>query len=230
LSTPKLRSRTLLNHKSEVYKAYLFDMDGTLVNSEPLKGKALALACTFYGEQPDYHIYQDVMGQDWPTVTQHFFKASKINPNSDEFNLHFKNHYQALLKEQLKLTKNVKPYLNHLKLKGYKIGLVSSAAGWMLEQILRQLALEEYFDIFISQEDVDKHKPNPEAYLLALEKLGLTPDKVMVFEDSYAGISAATKAGCDVIAINHEFNRYNDLSGAKASISDFSELLGDANN
>lgn len=46
------------------YDVYLFDMDGTLVNSEPLKGKALALACAEYGVNVDYSIYNDVMGEN----------------------------------------------------------------------------------------------------------------------------------------------------------------------
>jgi len=219
-----------MNQNKHSYQAYLFDMDGSLVDSEPLKGKALSYACAHYGAQADYHIYQEVMGSDWPTVTQHFFKSTKIEPDINEFNQIFKQQYQALLQSELKLTKNVHSYLLHLKQEGLKIGVVSSAAGWMLNQILCQLELDDFFDIVISQEDVSQHKPHPEAYLLALEKLGIAPNKVLVFEDSYAGISAATKAGCDVIAIKHEFNRHNDLHGAKASLSDFSELLGDVNN
>lgn len=222
LSLPDLKvSPPKLKH----YKAYLFDMDGTLVNSEPLKGEALALACQHYGERPDYHIYQDVMGQDWPSVTQHFFNTVNINPPLTEFNLHFKKYYQILLKNQLNLTKGAKPYLKQLKESGYKIGIVSSAASWMLKQILEQLALENIFDIVITQDDVRQHKPHPEAYLLALKKLTLNPANVLIFEDSNAGITAATDAGCDVIAIRHELNIKNDLSAAKTCLPDFSPLL-----
>lgn len=213
------------NDQNQEYQAYLFDMDGTLVNSEPLKGRALALACEHYQGKLDYHIYQDVMGEDWQRVTTHFFKAAQIHPDLNEFNQHFKLHYQRLLKNELTLTKNAAPYLKHLKLKGYQLGVVSSAANWMLDQILEQLALKDVFDICISQEDVSQHKPHPEAYLLALEKLGLSSDKVMVFEDSYAGVSAAAKAGCDVIAIRHQFNANNNLSGARLMISDFNDIM-----
>ncbi|MEK6212566.1 MAG: HAD family phosphatase, partial [Vibrio fluvialis] len=55
-------------------QAYLFDMDGTLVNSEPLKGQALALACQEYGQTVDHNIYKQVMGENWPMVTGHFFR------------------------------------------------------------------------------------------------------------------------------------------------------------
>ena len=209
----------------KTYQAYLFDLDGTLVNSEPLKGKALALACQDYGSKTDYHIYQDVMGQDWPTVTQHFFKAAKIAPDTAEFNHYFRQHYQILLKEQLTLTPNIKPYLEHLSRLDCKIALVSSAASWMIEQVLTQQKLESFFDLIISQEDVNQHKPHPEAYLLALNKLNVKAKDTLVFEDSYAGITAANQAGCDVMGIRHEFNIKNDMSIAKTCISDFNELL-----
>lgn len=207
------------------YKGFLFDMDGTLVNSEPLKGKALALACGYYGKRPDYRIYQNVMGQDWSSVTQHFFFEAKISPELNEFNQYFKRHYQALLEEQLTLTEGVKPYLKQLKEKGYKLGVVSSAASWMMTQILKQLELENSFDIVITQEDVSQHKPHPEAYLLALDKLNIEAKNTLVFEDSSAGIEAANLAGCDVIVIRHEFNINNDMSEAKACLSSFEELL-----
>jgi len=209
----------------KTYLAYLFDLDGTLVNSEPLKGKALALACQDYGSTTDYTIYQDVMGQDWPTVTQHFFAAANIKPDLNEFNQHFRLHYQTLLKEQLSLSKNLLPYLEHLAKLNCKIAVVSSAANWMIEQVLTQLKLEHFFDLVISQEDVSQHKPHPEAYLTALKKLNIKAKDALVFEDSFAGISAAQKAGCDVIAIKHEFNIKNDMSAAKTCLSDFKELL-----
>ena len=207
------------------YSAYLFDMDGTLVNSEPLKGKALAQACEHYGTKVEDKIYQTVMGQNWPTVTQHFFNHAQIAPNLAEFNQIFKEHYQYLLTHQLKETKGSFVLLNHLKEEGKKIAVVSSAAGWMVKQILAQLELDDFFDIIISLEDVTQHKPHPEAYLLALEKLKIEANDTLVFEDSYAGITAGDQAGCDVIAVKHEFNMNNDLSLAKFCISDFSELL-----
>jgi len=55
------------------YSAYLFDMDGTLVNSEPLKALALSETCGFFGNKVDFNIYKDVMGESWSNVTNYFF-------------------------------------------------------------------------------------------------------------------------------------------------------------
>jgi beta-phosphoglucomutase-like phosphatase (HAD superfamily) len=76
----------------------------------------------------------------------------------------------------------------------------------------------------ITQEHVTKHKPDPEAYVLALEKLNASPEQTVVFEDSNAGVLAGKASGCDVIAIEHDFNGKNDLSGAIANIQSYNEL------
>ena len=198
-------------------------MDGTLVNSERYKGIALAEACNFFGGHVDLNIYKMVMGESWSVVTNHFFEAAKISPDLDEFNIEFRKVYQKLLFENLALNTNVKELLFKLADKGKKTGVVSSAATWSVDQVLAQLDLSEFFDVVITQEHVTKHKPDPEAYLLALDKLSLPGSEVLVFEDSNAGLVAANKANCDTIAFQHEFNTNNNLCLAIQVISDYRE-------
>lgn len=206
------------------YDVYLFDMDGTLVNSEPLKGQALALACKDYGAEVDFNIYKDVMGESWPVVTGHFFSHANIAPELKEFNQHFRAHYERLLDENLTLNPGAKAYLENLKSAGKQCAVVSSAATWMVDNILQSLQLSGMFDVVITQEHVTKHKPDPEAYQLALNKLNVSPERTLVFEDSYAGVEAGTASGCDVIAIAHDFNGKNNLSKALKTIQSYQEM------
>lgn len=206
------------------YKAYLFDMDGTLVDSEKLKGKALVKTCHIFNGNANVDLYKEVMGESWEQVASHFFNKIQINPNIAEFNFEFKKIYQEILLQELKTNKNAKNLLSVIKNKGKKIGVVSSAFGWMVNQILTQLNLTNFFDVVISKEQVTKHKPNPEAYLLALKKLSLPGKDVLVFEDSKSGLMAAQKAKCDSIAFRHEFNANHDFSLALKEISDFNEV------
>ena len=66
------------------------------------------------------------------------------------------------------------------------------------------------------------HKPDPEAYLLALSRLNVAADKAIIFEDSAPGLQAGLASGCEVIAFQHSFNINNDFSGALKIIDDFS--------
>ncbi|MFD2176838.1 HAD family hydrolase [Veronia pacifica] len=207
------------------YKAYLFDLDGTLVNSEPLKGKAIAMACRDLGGDVNFNHYKTVMGQDWPTVTGHFFRLGNISPTMEMFNMHFRTHYEALLAEKLSLNPGVEAFLSHIKANNSRCAVVSSAAAWMVDRILTQLQMTQCFDLVISADDVKKHKPHPEAYLIALSKYGVTASDALIFEDSQAGLEAGKAAGCDVVAIQHGFNIENDLSSASSVVSDFTSLI-----
>lgn len=206
------------------YQVYLFDMDGTLVNSEPLKGKALSLACRDYGVEVDVNLYKDVMGESWAIVTQYFFKHGNISPELDAFNRYFRGHYEALLAENISLIKGVKPYIKALKGAGKTCGVVSSAASWMVDNILQATGLGDTFDVVITQEDVTRHKPDPAAYHLALARLNALPENTLIFEDSNAGVLAGNASGCDVIAIQHAFNGNNDLSCALKRIESYEQV------
>ncbi len=207
------------------YAAYLFDMDGTLVNSEMLKGEALSKACSIFGGIANVDSYKAVMGESWEKVTAHFFSVAQIKPDAERFDREFRQIYQELLVRELKLNSNAFYLLTILKKQGKKLGLVSSASGWMVELILELTQLKGIFDIVLTKEQVTKHKPNPEAYLIALEKLGFPASNVLVFEDSFAGVTAAHKADCDVVAFLHEFNVSHDFSLALGIISDYDELV-----
>ncbi|MCP5060877.1 MAG: HAD family phosphatase [Ignavibacteriae bacterium] len=206
------------------YSAYFFDMDGTLVNSEKLKGLALSKTCNEFGGKVDFNIYKEVMGNSWKFVTNYFFEQAQINPNFEKFNLKFKIIYEELLTGDLTLNSNVKELLGTISEMGKKIGLVTSGNTWMVENILTQFNLLDIFDIIVTGEDVTQHKPHPQAYLLALDKLSLSGNNALVFEDSNAGLTAAKKANCDVVAFRHEFNSKNDLSLAMQVIADFNEI------
>jgi HAD superfamily hydrolase (TIGR01509 family) len=199
-------------------------MDGTLVNSEKFKGIALSKACRCFGGNADPTAYKAVMGEKWSAVTDHFFKTAQISPEFNEFNTEFRRIYQKILNDNIRLNTNAKTLLIKLIAKGKKTAVVSSASTWMVDKILSRLNLQEFFNIVITQEHVKKHKPDPEAYLLALEQLDLHSSEVLVFEDSNAGLIAASKAGCDAVAFKHEFNINHDLSLAIKVISDFNEI------
>lgn len=207
------------------YAAYLFDLDGTLVDSEKIKGKALAETCKRFGGEVDVSIYKMVMGARWEFVANHFFKTANIEPDLKEFNATFKKIYQKLLLLELTPNSNVVELLVKLKAKEKILGVVSSASDWMVGQVLSQLELSGFFDIVITKENVTKHKPDPEAYVLALEKLSLPSSEVLIFEDSNAGLIAARNANCDSVAFKHEFNSNHDLSLAIQTISDYNEIL-----
>ena len=208
----------------ESKKAVIFDLDGTLVDNEGLKGKALADTCRRHGGQCSSTIYQDVMGEKYEVVRSYFCEKAKVNLTDRQFDISFKEIYLDLLNRQVHLTDGVYDFLVKVRARGLRTAVVSSAQMWSVMTLLNKLGIDTFFDILITREDVTEHKPSPAAYLLALERLALRDRDVLVFEDSAAGLRAASAAGCAVVMIRHYYNARQDFSGALQEIRSFDEM------
>lgn len=205
--------------------AVLFDMDGTVVNSEPVKAEAFAETCRRHGGQIHAGIYKEVLGCKYESVRKHFCDNAGISVPDKIFDTTLKSVYSELVKEKIKLTEGIEKLLSKLKNDYIKTGLVSSARKWQMDAIMNRISLLATFDVFITREDVSHHKPSPEPYLLALKKLNLEAKKVLVFEDSVAGITSAKHAGCEVIAVRHEYNTHQNFESALLEIVSFEDII-----
>ncbi len=205
--------------------AAIFDLDGTLVNNEPVKGEALAETCRRHGGRSEGEIYKEVVGNRYEVVRNYFCENAQISIDDDAFDNTLKEVYLDLLKTEVDLTDGAGEFLDSLKINHLKTGLVSSAQRWMVNSVLKRFSMDSVFDLKIVREDVQNHKPSPEAYLLALEKLKLEKNSVIVFEDSSSGLVAAQEAGCEVIAIRHAYNQHQVFSSALMEIESFKEIM-----
>lgn len=207
------------------YKAFLFDMDGTLVYSEKLKGEALVQTCIAFGGNANVNDYKEVMGQSYESVRNHFYRISKINAQLNKFDESFNQFFYTLISSKVELTNGVKEFINLLKSEKKKIGVVTSANHWMAEEILENVKMKDTFETIVAREDVLNHKPAPDSYIRALNLLSIKPEEALIFEDSESGVASAVAAGCKVVAIRHEFNEIHDFKNAELIISDFFELM-----
>ncbi len=109
-----------------------------------------------------------------------------------------------------------------LKSRGYKLGLVSGSTRKQVETILSQLGIKNFFGVIIAIEDVAHGKPDPAAYLLAAQKLQVTPEECVVLEDALPGITAGKRAGMKVIGVTN--NGGQDLSLADLVVNGLDEV------
>lgn len=206
-------------------KAILFDLDGTVANTEVLKAKALSLSIGSMGGSASADIYKDVMGKSWEVVTDDFFKHGNVKADLETLNKFFKTHYIELIDKELKEENGISDFLKTLKEKNISVALVSSASPWMIDTVLKKLGLTNEFPIIVSSEDTKNHKPHPEAYLIALKKLTVSASQAIAFEDSTSGFQAAHAAGLEVYGLKHAFNQNHDFSLCKKTITSFQEFL-----
>jgi len=183
------------------YEAILFDFDGVLGDTEPLHFESWAEALEPLG-----------ISLDWPTFEKHcvgipdrvvaeFFRGL-VYPPAD-FDAVWARHP---LKRDLFLRKlREKPfYLPEIpalirSLRGYKLGVVSASSRIEIDAALEAAGILRCFEVVIGTEDVERTKPAPDPYLLALRRLGVA--KALAVEDSEAGVASATAAELDVLRV-----------------------------
>ena len=107
--------------------------------------------------------------------------------------------------------------LSRLKSEGYHLACASNSIRNSIQLMMEQSDLLQYLDFFLSNQDVVKSKPDPEIYIKAIERLGLTPDECIVCEDNKNGIMAADRAGAHVLEIStvYDVNYENIMSFIK---------------
>ena len=108
--------------------------------------------------------------------------------------------------------------LSHLKAEGYKMAVCSNSIRKTMEVLFDRAALTDYFDFYLSNEDVKESKPHPEMYVTAIERLKLAPDECLILEDNENGIKAAQSSGAHLLVI-HDVNDVN-LENIKKRISE----------
>ena len=183
------------------YEAILFDFDGVLGDTEPLHFESWAEALEPLG-----------ISLDWPTFEKHcvgipdrvvaeFFRGL-VHPPAD-FDAVWARHP---LKRDLFLRKlREKPFYSPeipaliRSMRGYKLGVVSASSRIEIDAALEAAGILRCFEVVIGTEDVERTKPAPDPYLLALRRLGVA--KALAVEDSEAGVASATAAGLDVLRV-----------------------------
>lgn len=122
------------------------------------------------------------------------------------------------------LIPNVLDFIQYLKLKGYKLGIVTSSSKAKVETVLSQLELTDTFDVIITAESIKKGKPDPMGFVLAQTSLGVENLECIVFEDAFTGIKAATYAFMRVIAVATTLSADYLKDYSYGVIDDFTDL------
>ena len=190
----------------EGVRAVVFDMDGTLLNSEILHSRALKQFSS-RGDNSAEKLIGQLTGacefESYKTLLEH-----KMIPELtyDEF-IDFKNtkfseylNDKVILKEMIH--ESLLELIKELKKENYLVALVTASEKSTTKLFFDKLGLNDYFDLILSRGDSEKSKPDPLPYLNCFEKLSVNANESIVFEDSKTGIKAASSAGANVIKAN----------------------------
>ncbi len=180
-----------------MFKVALIDMDGFLINSEHLYLEANKI----YFKQFNFEFTEELHRQGTGKKFNKWITTVFPTDKSGEEILKERNVvFMELVREKLELLEGAKDLLIMLR-KNFKTALVTSTERSYVDIVFEKTGIGEYFDLLITGDMVSHGKPDPECYLTAAQKLGVTPDECLVFEDAPSGILAGKNAGMKVIAV-----------------------------
>jgi len=209
------------NHK---IKAILFDMDGVIVDSEPLHFEAHKKALAQFGIEltlEDYMKFGVSAGDE--ALYEKMSELFGVLINKSEISKIKKQFYREIFNEKGKMIPGVLEALRTFS-KKYKLAVVSSGSMNAIEFVLEKLDIKNYFNLIVCGEDAKRAKPFPDLYLKAIELLSLEKESCVAIEDSETGIAAAKDAGIKCIAIPNEFTKNQDVSRADMILSSIKEV------
>jgi len=209
-----------------MFKAVIFDMDGVLINSEPLWKIAEKEVFSSMGVNVTdelVHITSALTAQE---VCAFWYERYPWQGKTfDQVEDDVVARVIELIGENDTKIPGVIEILDFCKSKGLKIGLASNSSHDLIEVVLEKVGIKHYFDFISSAQDVERGKPDPAVYLYAAMKLGVDPKECLVFEDSIIGVTAAKNAGMFVIAIpvQEDFEK-KEFEIADVKISNLAEF------
>ncbi len=210
-------------------RAMIFDLDGTLVQTERLKALSYARAavelCPYeISEAEVIDAFKDVVGlsrrEVATTLVERFDLVEKSQARMDEFGVDAPwqayvqvrlRYYREMLSAPDTIRENQWPHtmalLDRAREANCKVALATMSSCDRTRQVLEIIDLEDAFDFVATSDDVEAGKPDPEIYLMVADQLGFSPSTCLVIEDSPSGVEAAINAEMHVVAMSTPFTK-----------------------
>ena len=207
-------------------KAIFWDNDGILVDTERLYFAATKKTLATVNIELTREMYIDyflIRGNGtWHLASEKGLSSAEINKLRNDRNA----LYGQMLEHECKIIEGAKEVIEDLYGK-YLMGIVTSSRKDHFDLIHKPLGILKYFDFILTGDDYKKFKPDPEPYLLAVEKSGFNKDECIAIEDSERGLISAKAAGIHCIIIPNELTNDGNFLAADKVLKNISELPGE---
>lgn len=187
--------------------AILFDMDGTLVNTEPLHAKAAVIVLAEMGVTVDLMACID----QFYGMTDHIvlktlcpsLSDKEIDQAIEQKNFHLINLFRKLKEDEKHqyITPGLLPFLNHLKKENKMCAVVSASEDIIVHETMKCFGLDHFMKIQMGRNQTTLTKPHPDPYLEAMKRLKTTHERSLIFEDSPTGIKSGNASGAQVVRV-----------------------------
>ena len=204
----------------------IFDMDGVLLDSEPMHQEIIYETFQLKGIPLDKAYIQTLTGMSafpmWEKVKR---DAQRTESVEELMQFHRDYFFKRLPEMKVPLVPHIKEVLEKFKNEGKHLSLASSSGRKLIDIFTQQTNIAHYFEVIMSGDDVQYSKPNPEIFLKVAQWYGLPATQFTVIEDSTNGVKAAKSAGMQCVGFQNPLSGGQDLSQADLLIHSMQELL-----
>jgi HAD superfamily hydrolase (TIGR01509 family) len=194
--------------------AVIFDMDGVLIDSEPLHFEALrrTLSSDAYSlEQAENEAF---LGTSTESTLETLVRRHALPGSVAEYGRRYDSAVLDVLAQPHAPQPGVLALIARLRALGLKLGLASSSRRAWIDATLASIGLSDAFDAITAGDDITHSKPDPEIYVLTAQRLGVGPERCVAIEDSPSGVQSAARAGMFVLAVRTAYTSHLPLPGA----------------
>lgn len=209
--------------KPTQFEAVIFDLDGTLVDTEQLASQTVARAFDSWGVKLGPEHSRAVVGRTWTSALQTLTQDVKLPVPLDEALKQIREIYSRDLLSKLQVIPGAVEAVRDLQ-GAFRLAVVSGSSRADIEAVLQFLKVRDCFELILGEEDYRVGKPDPEGFLKAASSMRVEPSKVLIFEDSKPGIAAARAGGFWVAALSCANHFGHDQSQAHWKIEDFRKI------
>jgi HAD superfamily hydrolase (TIGR01509 family) len=212
-----------------VIAAVVFDLDGVIIDSEEVWEEVRRGYVAEYGREFLPDTQDRMMGMSTPEWSRHLAEEVGVPRTPAQVAADVLDRMAARYRADLPLIEGSVAAVRRLG-ERFTLGLASSSARILIDQVLATAGLADAFAVTLSTEEVPRGKPAPDVYLTAAEKLGLTPAQCAAVEDSSNGLRSAAAAGMAVIAVPHGVYppAPDALAAASSIVTSIDALTADA--
>ena len=210
-------------------KAFLFDLNGTMINDMKFHADAWhGIITEKLGHTISYEdVKKEMYGKNEELLVRVFGKDYFTPEQVEAISIEKETRYQQAYLPSLQLIDGLLEFLVSAKDHGLKMAIGSAAIPFNIDFVIDGLKIRSYFDAIVSAHDVKLSKPDPETFLNAAIALGIKPEECIVFEDVPKGVESAQRAGmkCFVVTTTHQIEEFEKFDNILGYIADYNDPI-----
>ena len=210
-------------------KAIIFDMDGVLVNSEPLHRKAYFNMFEEFNLNVSNRLYESFTGKSTSTICKELCEIFELSISHEKLMFSKRKHFKTIFDNdpEFKMIDGALSLIKNYFYNNLTLILASSASMTNINRIFKKFDLDKFFKAKISGADLKESKPNPEIFIKAAKLSGFKKSECIVIEDSTNGVIASKSAGIYCIGFNSPNSKNQNYDKADLVVSNFNEIRFD---